>query len=305
VTLAGRVVVVTGGGRGLGREHCLELARQGAGVVVNDLDVDVHGKTSNESPADLVVKEIEEAGGTAIADGTSVTDWDGIRSLVAGTVEHFGRLDAVVNNAGFVRDRMVTSMSKDEFDTVVEVHLKGTFTVLKHACDHWRSEAKAGRPVTGRVVNTTSGAGLFGNVGQANYGAAKAGIANLTIITAMEMGRYGVTANAISPIALTRMTETMATMQGYELVDGYDPLDPSNPSPVVAWLCSEASGWLSGAVLRVEGNQVQRVQPWHVDTSTRYTAKSGGKLEAEELDLGMRQAFRVAPSGGSSASLVS
>jgi len=180
--LDGRVVIVTGAGRGLGRAHALELARAGATVVVNDLGVSLRGEDEpGPSPAESVVSEIEAMGGTASADGTSVTDWDGIESLVARVVDRYGHLDAVVNNAGFLRDKMLTSMSESDFDDVLQVHVKGTFVVTRHACAHWRAVAKAGGTVSGRIVNTTSGAGLWGNVGQANYGAAKAAIAGMTL----------------------------------------------------------------------------------------------------------------------------
>lgn len=292
--LDGRVVIVTGGGRGLGRAHCVELARQGARVVVNDLGVGLHGEEEDAgSPAGQVVAEIEADGGVAIADGTSVTDWDGMARLVERAVDVFGDLHAVVNNAGFIRDRMLVSMTEEEFDSVIEVHLKGTVALTKHACAYWRDQSKLGRKVTGRVVLTTSGAGLFGNVGQANYGSAKGGIATLASIVAMEMERYGVTANAVSPIAATRMLATI----GRTMADGgdWDPLDPANASPVVAWLCSEESGWLSGNVLRVDGNTVRRVRGWTVEGG--YTAKSGKSLATDELGVGIRRLFGASPMG--------
>jgi NAD(P)-dependent dehydrogenase (short-subunit alcohol dehydrogenase family) len=293
--LDGRVVIVTGGGRGLGRSHCLELARQGATVVVNDLGVSLHGEAeaTEGSPAGAVVAEIEARGGRATADDTSVTDWDGMGRLVARTVECFGDLHAVVNNAGFIRDRMLVSMTEDDFDAVVTVHLKGSAALTKHACAHWRERAKAHKRVTGRVVLTTSGAGLFGNAGQTNYGSAKAAIATLAGTVALEMQRYGVTANAISPIAATRMLATI----GRDPAGGaeWDPLDPGNASPVVAWLCSEESGWLSGQVLRIDGNTVYRVQSWTVGEG--YTSRSGKALEVEELGLGIRQVYGAAPRG--------
>lgn len=297
--LEGRVVIVTGGGRGIGRSHCLELARQGARVVVNDLGVGLHGEDGEESPAQVVVNEIKELGGpgvTAMADPTNVTDWDGMAGLVARTVETWGRLDAVVNNAGIVRDRMITSLSEQDWDAVIAVHLKGTFTLTKHACDHWRREAKAGREVAGRIVNTTSGTGLFGNIGQSPYGAAKAAIASLTMITGMEMSRYGVTSNAISPLALTRMTSG-SVMSGREVADGWDPMDPGNSSPLVTWLCSTESGWLTGAILRVNGGTVARVNPWAIDTDAQYHSSSGERLTVEEIGAGLRRAYRVTPRG--------
>jgi NAD(P)-dependent dehydrogenase (short-subunit alcohol dehydrogenase family) len=293
--LDGRVAIVTGGGRGLGRAHCLELARQGATVVVNDLGVGLHGEVeaAAESPAEQVAAEIEAAGGKALVDGTSVTDWDGMAALVARTVEQFGDLHAVVNNAGFIRDRMLVAMTEDEFDAVIAVHLKGTVALTKHACAYWRDQSKAGHSVSGRVVMTTSGAGLFGNIGQANYGSAKGGIATLAGIVAMEMQRYGVTVNAISPIAATRMLATIgrSTAEGA----GWDPLDAANSSPVVAWMCSEEAGWLSGAVLRVDGNTIRRVRGWTVEGG--YTSTSGEALDAAEVGLGVRKLFGAAPLG--------
>jgi NAD(P)-dependent dehydrogenase (short-subunit alcohol dehydrogenase family) len=299
--LDGRVVIVTGGGRGIGRSHALELAARGAAVVVNDVGVDLRGEATGGGPARDVVGEIEGAGGRAMPDATSVTDFNGVGALVERTVDTFGRLDGVVNNAGIVRDKMLTGMTEDDFDLVLAVHLKGTFNLTRHACEHWRSVGKAGGEVSGRIVNTTSGTGLFGNVGQANYGAAKAAIANLTVITAMEMERYGVTANAISPLARTRMTESLPTMQGGS--GGWDRYDPANSSPVVAWLTSIGSGWLSGAVLRVDGNTVQRVHGWEVDSRASYRSRTGERLEADELDKGIRMAFGLLPGGLPSTSI--
>ncbi|WP_406276719.1 SDR family NAD(P)-dependent oxidoreductase [Nocardia sp. NBC_00881] len=294
--LDGRVVIVTGGGRGIGRSHALELARQGAKIVVNDLGVGLHGEESAETPGEAVVNEIKELGGEAFADRTSVTDWNGIQDLVARTVDTWGRLDAVVNNAGIVRDRMITSMSEQDWDAVIAVHLKGTFTVTKHVCDHWRLVTKSGGAVTGRIVNTTSGTGLFGNIGQSGYGAAKAGIASLTMITGMEMARYGVTCNAISPLAFTRMTSD-SVMSDREEAQGWDPMDPANSSPLAAWLCSEESGWLTGAVLRVNGGTVARVNPWAIDSGASYTSRSGEQLTVEEIGAGLRRAYGLIPRG--------
>ncbi len=299
--LDGRVAIVTGGGRGLGREHSLELAGQGASVVIVDPGVGVKGEDVGEDPADEVVAEIRAAGGDAVAERASASDFGAIEKVVASTVEQFGRLDAVVNNAGILRDRMLTSMTEDDFDAVVDVHLKGTFVLSKHACDHWRSLAKAGRPSAGRIVNTTSGAGLFGNIGQVNYSAAKAGIVGMTLTTAMEMGRYGVTCNAISPIAATRMTTGLAMTDAAKAAAddsgvAFDPLDPKAASPVVAYLASEESGWISGQVLRIEGDTVIVMQGF-TPSATRLTAKGGGYLDAEELVTGMRVAYRAFPGG--------
>jgi NAD(P)-dependent dehydrogenase (short-subunit alcohol dehydrogenase family) len=300
--LDGRVVIVTGAGRGLGRQHCLELARHGATVVVNDLGVGLQGgETEGVSPAEEVVAEIEAAGGVATADGASVSDFAAVGELVEHTLEAHGRIDAVVNNAGIVRDRMITGMSEEDFDLVVAVHLKGTWNLTRHVCGHWRDMVKAGGSVSGRIVNTTSGSGLFGNVGQSNYGPAKAAIAGLTMTTAMEMERYGVTANAISPLARTRMTEGLPSMQ--RPVEGWDPYDPANTSPVVAYLCSAASGWLSGNVLRIQGDTVQRLRPWDIDPHTTYRGTPGEPVDATALDRGLRVAFGAFPSGLPSGSV--
>jgi NAD(P)-dependent dehydrogenase (short-subunit alcohol dehydrogenase family) len=287
---------VTGGGRGIGREHCLELARQGAKLVVVDPGVGVRGEATEEAPADAVVREIEALGGEAIADHGSVTDWAACQRIVAGAVARFGRLDALVNNAGILRDRMITSMSESDFDEVIAVHLKGTFQMTKHACDHWRALAKKGLDSGGRIINTTSGAGLAGNVGQAVYSAAKAGIAALTIVTALEMAKYGVTCNAISPIAITRMSAGIAKTGAAPAGDAYDALHPRSSSPLVAYLASDASSWLSGQVLRVEGNSVIRMNGWE-QSADRYTAKGGGFLDPEELVTGMRLAYGTFPTG--------
>lgn len=293
--LDGRVVLVTGAGRGLGRAHALELARAGATVVVNDLGVSLRGEDEpGPSPAESVVAEIEAMGGTASADGTSVTDWEGIESLVARVVERYGHLDAVVNNAGFLRDKMLTSMSESDFDDVLQVHVKGTFVVTRHACAHWRAVAKAGGTVSGRIVNTTSGAGLWGNVGQANYGAAKSAIAGMTTIVALEMERYGVTANAISPIAATRMTQSAGIVDDAP-ADGWDRLDPANASPVVAWLVSEQSGWLSGAILRIDGETVSRVDGYHLNGS--YRSQGGEAVTLDELGTAVRKLYGTFPKG--------
>ena len=292
--LEGRVAIVTGGGRGIGREHCLELARQGARVLVNDPGVGVHGEHGDERPADAVVGDIVAAGGTAIADHSSVTDWESCRAMVQRAVDELGGLDVVVNNAGIVRDRMITSMNEDDFDAVLAVHVKGTFSMTKHACDHWRAVAKAGGASRGRIVNTTSGSGMYGNVGQSAYGAAKAAIANLTIVTALEMGRYGVTANAISPVATTRMTAT-AGAPAQESGE-WHRMDPGNSSPVVAYLASDASGWLTGQVLRIEGNVLRRARTWDLEPGELRSA-SGERFDADELVDGVRLLYRAMPAG--------
>jgi NAD(P)-dependent dehydrogenase (short-subunit alcohol dehydrogenase family) len=294
--LDGKVAIVTGGGRGLGREHCLALAAQGATVVVNDIGVGLHGESTEESPADEVVGLIKAADGSAYANHGSVSDWSATEQLVADTVARFGRLDIVVNNAGIVRDRMLFSMTEQDFDAVIAVHLKGTFAMTRHACAYWREAAKRGEQVAGRIINTTSGTGLFGNVGQANYGAAKAGIASLTTITALEMRRYGVTANAVSPLALTRMTEGIGLVQdGASVGADFDPRDPANVSGLVAYLGSDAAGWLTGQVFRIDGNRIQRLQGWSL--AGEYVSKTGRAVTAEELVDGMAEMYGAVPAG--------
>src|SRR6201996_785555 len=206
--LTGKVVLVTGGGRGIGRAHCLELASRGAAVVVNDPGVGRDGsKRDGEGPAADVVAEIEASGGKAVAHTGSVSAWDDVADMISTAVDTFGSLTGVVNNAGILRDSMVAASSEADWDAVIAVHLKGTFAVTRHACAYWRAQSKAGNQINAHIVNTGSGAGLWGNVGQSAYGAAKAAIANLTVVTAMEGRRYGVSANAISPLAVTRISE--------------------------------------------------------------------------------------------------
>ncbi len=294
--LDGKVVIVTGGGRGLGRSHALELARHGATVVVNDLGVTLAGEPDpGASVARTVAAEIEGAGGAAMGDETSVADWNGIKSLVARVVERYGHLDAVVNNAGFLRSLPLTEMTESAFDDVLEVHLKGTFTVTRHACAHWRARAEAGEPLSARVVNTTSGAGLWGSPGQANYSVAKSAIAGLTVVAALEMAEYGVTVNAISPISSTRMTADTYIVGAGDAADGWDRLDPANASSVVTWLVSDDSGWLSGAVLRIDGNTLSRVDGYHLNGS--YRSRGGEGVTVEELPQAVRQLFGALPKG--------
>ncbi|WP_406440858.1 SDR family NAD(P)-dependent oxidoreductase [Streptomyces sp. NBC_01613] len=290
-----KVAIVTGGGRGLGRAHCLALAEAGATVVVNDLGSGLHGESTGDSPADDVVTEITKLGGRAVANHASVTDWAATETMVADTVAEFGRLDIVVNNAGIVRDRMLFSMSEAEFDAVIAVHLKGTFALTRHACAYWREASKRGERVTGRVINTTSGTGLFGNQGQSNYGAAKAGIAGLTVLTALEMRKYGVTANAVSPIAATRMTEGLPVGTSQEAGDTFDPRDPANASGVVVYLASDAAAWLTGQVLRVDGNRLNRLQGWTI--AGVHPSQSGRALSYDELVDAVPQLYGVAPAG--------
>ncbi|WP_319449742.1 MULTISPECIES: SDR family NAD(P)-dependent oxidoreductase [unclassified Mycobacterium] len=290
--LDGQVVLVTGGGRGLGRAHCLELAAHGAAVVVNDPGVGRDGSGGGKVPAADVVTEIEASGGKAVAHSGSVTDWDAADDMVKTAVATFGRLTGVVNNAGILRDAMITNATEDSWDAVISVHLKGTFAVTKHACDHWRAQAKSGQRVDAHIVNTVSGAGLWGNVGQSAYSAAKAGIAGLTVVTALEMRRYGVTANAISPLAVTRMS---AEFFGEDRTD--DPaLDPARAAAVVAWLQSSDSSWLTGQVLRVDGDTLSRIDGY-TEAPGRYHAKNGKGLELTEIGQAVSWLWSTTPRG--------
>jgi NAD(P)-dependent dehydrogenase (short-subunit alcohol dehydrogenase family) len=257
----GRVVIVTGAGRGLGRAHALEFARQGAKVVVNDFGTAIDGGGRSSEVADAVVEEIKALGGEAVANADDVADWSGAENLVKTALDVFGRLDTLVNNAGFLRDRMLANMSEEEWDLVVRVHMKGHFAPLRHAAAYWRAQSKAGTLVAARVVNTSSGAGLQGSIGQGNYGAAKAGIAAMTIMAAAEMGRFGVLANAIAPSARTRMTEGAFDTMG-PVESGFDAMDPANVSPLVVWLGSDLCE-VTGRVFEVEGGQVAVADGWH------------------------------------------
>ena len=294
--LDGKVVIVTGAGRGIGREHVLELARHGATVVINDIGVGTGGEATAEDPGAEVLRLVEEMGGKGMLNRASVVDFDAMRELVATTVEQFGRLDAVVNNAGFVRDRVVTSLTEDDWDAVIAVHLKGTFNLTKHACDHWRSVGKSGQTPSGRVINTTSGAGLWGNVGQAAYGAAKAGIVGFTQTVAMEMTRYNVTANCVSPLALTRMSATIPLLTDREIVGDWDPRHPGNASPVVAWLVSDDSAWLTGQILRVDADMLARVTGFQV-APVMHQAESGARLDVAEIGPALRKMYGIFPPG--------
>ncbi|HEX6421781.1 MAG TPA: SDR family oxidoreductase [Acidimicrobiales bacterium] len=272
----GRVAIVTGAGRGIGRGHALEFARQGARVVVNDVGAELDGTGGSRSPARQVVDEIEAAGGEAVVNGDDVADWEGAQRLVRTALDAFGRLDVVVNNAGIVRDRMFVSCSEDEWDAVVRVHLKGHVAVSRFAAEHWRARAKAGEPVDARIVNTSSGAGLLGSVGQAAYSAAKGGIATLTMVQAAELGRYGVTANAIAPAARTRMTETVFadTMAPPDDPAAFDAMAPENVAPLVVWLGSPQSAHVTGRVFEVEGGKLSVADGWQhgpaVDKGARW-----------------------------------
>jgi NAD(P)-dependent dehydrogenase (short-subunit alcohol dehydrogenase family) len=292
--LSGRVVLVTGGGRGIGRGHCLALAERGAAVVVNDPGVsrDGTGGCDRGGPAAEVVAEIERAGGKAVAHTGSVASWDDVADMVDTALRTFGTLTGVVNNAGIVRDATVVNATEDDWDTVIAVHLKGTFAVTKHACQYWRAQSKAGNQIDAHIVNTVSGAGLWGNVGQSAYGAAKAAIANLTAVTAMEARRYGVAVNAISPLAVTRISEKF--FSGERATD--PALDPARSSAVVAWLQSAESSWLTGQILRVDGDKLSRIEGF-TEASGRYSAKDGAALQFSEIGQAVSWLFGTSPRG--------
>jgi len=283
----GRVVIITGSARGIGREHALAFAREGARVVVNDIGVELDGSGGGEGAAGEVVQAIRDLGGEAIANGADVADWEQTRQLVAQSLDTFGRLDVVVNNAGFVRDRMFVSCSEEEWDAVVRVHLKGHFCLARHAAEHWRGEAKSGRPVDARIINTTSGAGLQGSIGQSAYSAAKAGIATLTLIQAAELCRYGVTANAIAPSARTRMTEEVFQEMMAKPEQGFDAMDPANISPLVVWLGSTESREVSGQVFEISGGELSIADGWRggpqVDKGSRWAPDEIGTAVADLL----------------------
>ncbi|MGV9852055.1 SDR family oxidoreductase [Streptomyces sp. NPDC003442] len=284
---AGRVAVVTGAGRGLGRAHALALAAEGAKVVVNDLGVGLDGAAEADGPAQRVVDEIADLGGEAVAHGGDIATTDGAASLIATALEAFGRLDTLVNNAGFLRDRMLVNLDEDDWDAVMRVHLKGHFLPLKHAAAHWRAEAKDGRTPRARVVNTSSGAGLLGSVGQGNYSAAKAGIIGLTLVAAAEMGRYGVQINAIAPAARTRMTEhTFAETMAAPGEGGFDAMAPENVSPLVVWLGSAASTGVTGRVFEAEGGRITVMEGWRPGPTTDKGAR-WSPAEAGEAALGL------------------
>ncbi|NKR24232.1 SDR family NAD(P)-dependent oxidoreductase [Rhodococcus hoagii] len=288
--LDGRVVIITGAGRGIGRAHALAFAAEGAKVVVNDIGVGGDGSNTGETPAEQVVAEIKAAGGEAVTNGDDVASWEGAQNLIQTALDNFGRLDVLVNNAGFLRDRMLVGMSEEEWDAVIRVHLKGHFAPLRHAAAYWRAESKAGRPVDARIINTSSGAGLQGSIGQGNYAAAKAGIAEMTIQAAAELKNYGVSVNAIAPAARTRMTvgaggamaEAMAAPE-----EGFDAMAPENISPLVVWLGSAESKDVTGRVFEVEGGKITVAEGWRhgptQDKGDRWDPKELGPVVADLL----------------------
>ncbi len=289
----GRVAVVTGAGRGIGREHALLLAENGARVVVNDLGGDAAGAGADLSPAQEVVAEIEAMGGEAVVNGANVADFDAAGQMIHQAIDTFGSCDIVINNAGILRDRMVFSMSESDWDAVVNVHLKGTFAPTHHAAAYWREKVKAGGDAFGRIINTSSPSGIYGNVGQANYGAAKAGIAAFTIITAMELVKYGVTVNCLAPGAYTRMT---ADLGGFDSMDeeAQEAMSPRWIAVPAVWLCSEAAQNVTGRVFDVRGEQLGVAEQWNLgpsatqpDDPADLTDVMAGLLADARLNSGM------------------
>jgi NAD(P)-dependent dehydrogenase (short-subunit alcohol dehydrogenase family) len=284
----GRVVVVTGAGRGLGRAHALAFAAEGAKVVVNDVGAELDGSGGATGPAGEVVDAIKEMGGEAVVNADDVSKWDGAKNIIDQAVETFGGLDVLVNNAGIVRDRMAVSMEEHEVDGVLAVHLKGTLGTMRHAGGYWRDKAKAGEKPNGRIINTSSGAGLHGSIGQTVYSAAKAGITAATITAAAEMGRYGVTVNAIAPAARTRMTEQVFADMMAEVGEGqFDAMAPENVSPLVVWLGSEEAADVTGRVFELEGGLIMVAEGWdrgpQVDKGARWEPAELGPVVRDLL----------------------
>jgi NAD(P)-dependent dehydrogenase (short-subunit alcohol dehydrogenase family) len=284
----GRVVIVTGAGRGIGRAHALALAAEGAKIVANDIGTELDGTGISTGPAAEVVDEIRRAGGEAVVNGDDVADWKGAARIVKTAIDAFDCLDVVVNNAGFVRDRMFVSTSEEEWDAVVRVHLKGHFCVSRHACAYWRERSKAGEDVDARIINTSSGAGLQGSVGQSSYSAAKAGIATLTLVQAAELARYGITANAIAPAARTRMTETVFADMMKRPEVGFDQMAPENVSPLVVWLASADARDISGCVFEISGGKLSIADGWRtgleIDKGARWDPAEIGNAVRELLE---------------------
>ena len=290
--LTGKVAVVTGAARGIGRGHAMLLAEQGASVVVNDLGGEWDGSGANERPAQQAVDEIVAAGGKAVANYDDVADWEGGQRLINQAVETFGGLDILICNAGILRDRMTFNMTEEEWDSVIRVHLKGHFVPVRWAATYWRERQKeSGEPVGGRVVLTSSESGLFANAGQLNYDAAKSGIATMAIVLAKELGRYGVTVNAIAPRARTRLTENTFGGRAGPVEGGFDARDPDNVAPWVAWLCSDAASHITGQNFVVGGGTVQLVSSWRVES----TIEKQDRWTMDELDDRWRELFGDRP----------
>jgi len=279
----GRVAIITGAGRGIGREHALLLAHHGAKVVVNDLGGSMDGEGNDQGPAQDVVDEVKAMGGEALANTDDISDWDGAQRLVQSAIDTFGGLDILINNAGILRDRMLTNMSEAEWDAVIKVHLKGTFAPSRHAAAYWRERSKAGETNDARIINTSSPSGIYGNVGQTNYGAAKAGIASFTIIAAKELGRYGVTVNAIAPAALTRMTEGLGMGQASE--EDKETMSPAHIAPIVCWLASPESAHVTGRVFDVSGRMLSVSESWHRGPTLENPTDDPAELGAQVSEL--------------------
>jgi len=291
--LAGRTAIVTGAGRGLGREEALALARHGARVIVNDIGASLAGDGRDRTAAAEVVATIGASGGTAVVNGDDVADWAGARRLVEQAYDTWGRLDILVNNAGVLRDRMSFNMSEDEFDMVLRVHAKGHFAPTRHACERWRQAAKTTGTTYGRVINTSSEAGLMGTAGNSNYAMAKAAIAALTVSIAREMGKYGVTANFIAPRARTRMTESMPGAEMFAAPEtGFDVFSPAWPAELVVLLASEAAAGVTGQGFIVWGGNVVLVQGWH---QVGQLSRSDSAFTAEELAARLGELFGAHP----------
>jgi NAD(P)-dependent dehydrogenase (short-subunit alcohol dehydrogenase family) len=295
-SLEGKVAIVTGAGRGIGREHALALAQAGAQVVVNDLGGSLAGEGTDATPAQSVVNEIVAAGGESVASYDDVSDFAAAEHMIQRAIDRYGRLDILVNNAGILRDRMLVNMTEDEWDAVIAVHLKGHFGPTRHAAAYWRERAKAGETLQARVINTSSPSGVFGNLGQANYGAAKAAIAGFTLIAAQELQRYGVTVNCIAPNARTRMTEeTFGDLRPPE--NGFDPLDPANMAPLVVALAADDAQDITGQCFFVWGGSINVLRPW--DAGELFSAD--GRWDADELLTQLRERF---PDGAAPAGMV-
>jgi NAD(P)-dependent dehydrogenase (short-subunit alcohol dehydrogenase family) len=259
----GRVAIVTGAGRGIGREHALMLAREGAAVVVNDLGAQPDGSGADPGPAHEVVAEILAMGGQAVVNGADVTNFDDAGAMVRQAIDTFGRLDVLVNNAGILRDRMIFSMSEAEWDDIVSVHLKGHFCPTRHAAAYWREQSKAGEPVDARIINTSSPSGLYGNAGQTNYAAAKAGIAGFTLVAALELARLGVTSNCLAPTALTRLVEPLMGGADNITEEVREAISPRWVATVATWLASPLSREVTGRIFDVRGETIAIAEGWH------------------------------------------
>lgn len=297
--LRGKVAIVTGAGRGIGRGEALLLAKEGAKVVVNDVGGGFDGKGEHHGPADDIVKEIRDFGGEAVTNYDSVVDFQAAKRIIDTAITDFGKLDILVNNAGILRDRMIFNMTEEEWDAVLGVHLKGTFNCTRHACAYWREQHKAGKPIEGKIINTVSDAGLVYNPGQSNYGAAKAGIAAFTLIVAKEIAKYGVTSNVVVPMARTRLTTDatpslaplMSTPEDMEKKIGFDVLDPDNIAPLVVYLASDDAKDITGQVFRIIGGTVWLLESWR---SFGKITKSG-RWTPEELGPKVKELLSTAP----------